>query len=136
MSDLRRSDVAPDQPLRLHVAAALQFPDGSMTASGLRREAKKGRLVIEKIANKDYTTLAAIEKMRELCRQQQEGRDAGAGRRGAMSKEESPMSGSSSTEDVKRALSRARMTLEELSRSLKPASSASTQHPLRKRKAP
>ena len=33
-----RGEVKPDTPLRLSVAAALAFPDGSMTASGLRRE--------------------------------------------------------------------------------------------------
>jgi hypothetical protein len=46
----------------------IAFPDGTMTASGLRREAERGRLIIERIANKDYTTLAQIERMRELCR--------------------------------------------------------------------
>lgn len=39
-----------------------------MTASGLRKEAARGRLVIERIAGKDYTTLAAIADMRKLCR--------------------------------------------------------------------
>jgi len=63
-----RNDVAPDTPLRLSVAAALAFPDGSMTASGLRREGVRGKLVIERIAGKDYTTLGNIERMRELCR--------------------------------------------------------------------
>jgi len=63
-----REDIGHDQPLRLAVAAALAFPDGSMTASGLRREAARGRLAIERIASKDYTTLANIERMRELCR--------------------------------------------------------------------
>ena len=47
-----------DRPLRLAVAAKVAFPDGSMRASGLRREAQRGRLVIERIAGKDYTTLA------------------------------------------------------------------------------
>ncbi len=42
--------VKPDTPLRLSVAAALGFPDGSMTASGLRREGARGRLVIERVA--------------------------------------------------------------------------------------
>src|SRR5262249_32472467 len=60
--------VKPDDPLRLDVAAALAYPDGSMTVSGLRREAAKGRLAIERVAGKDYTTLAAIEHMRALCR--------------------------------------------------------------------
>jgi hypothetical protein len=63
-----RNDVSSDTPLRLVIAAALAFPDGSMTASGLRREAAHGRLVVERIAGKDYTTLANIERMRELCR--------------------------------------------------------------------
>ncbi|MET4091280.1 hypothetical protein [Bradyrhizobium sp. S3.5.5] len=57
-----------DAPLRLRRAAELAFPGGGMTASGLRREAIRGRLVIERIAGKDYTTLAAIAKMRDLCR--------------------------------------------------------------------
>src|SRR5262245_40904316 len=60
-----REDIGDDQPVRLAVAAALAFPDGSMTASGLRREAARGRLVVERIAGKDYTTLANIELMRE-----------------------------------------------------------------------
>ena len=41
-----------------------------MTVSGLRREAAKGRLVIEVIAGKHFTTLAAIARMRELCRRE------------------------------------------------------------------
>src|ERR1700761_2950429 len=64
------SQFDPDAPLRLSVAAKLAFPDGSMTASGLRREAAKGRLVIERIAGKDFTTLYDIKRMRELCRVQ------------------------------------------------------------------
>jgi hypothetical protein len=69
-----RDEIAPDTPLRLDVAAAIAFPDGSMTASGLRREGKRGRLAIERIAGKDYTTLSAIERMRELCRVKAPGR--------------------------------------------------------------
>src|SRR6516165_10589662 len=65
---LSRSDITTDTPLRLKVAAALAYPDGSMSASGLRREARKGHLVVERTAGKDYTTLANIERMRELCR--------------------------------------------------------------------
>jgi hypothetical protein len=62
------SQFNPDAPLRLSIAAKLAFPDGSMTASGLRREAARGRLRIERIANKDFVTLAEIKRMRELCR--------------------------------------------------------------------
>src|SRR6185437_2649593 len=39
-----------------------------MTVAGLRRERDRDRLVIEKIAGKEFTTLAHIERMRELCR--------------------------------------------------------------------
>jgi hypothetical protein len=63
-------DFPRDAPLRLARAAELAFPDGGMTASGLRREAARGRLTIERIAGKDYTTLAAIDEMRKLCRRE------------------------------------------------------------------
>jgi len=33
-----RESITPDTPLRLSVAAALAYPDGSMTANGLRRD--------------------------------------------------------------------------------------------------
>jgi hypothetical protein len=39
-----RESITTDTPLRLSVAAALAYPDGSMTASGLRREAKRADL--------------------------------------------------------------------------------------------
>src|SRR5262249_4443525 len=81
----------PDTPLRLDVAAALAFPDGSMTASGLRREAAKGRLAIERVAGKDFTTLAAIENMRALCRVPQKAFVCGFAR-----KTETPMAPSAS----------------------------------------
>jgi hypothetical protein len=46
-----------DTPLRLARAVEVAFPDGGMTVSGLRSEAKKGRLAIEVIAGKHFTTL-------------------------------------------------------------------------------
>jgi transcriptional regulator with XRE-family HTH domain len=70
--------ITPDAPLRLNVAAALAYPDGSMTAHGLRKEASKGRLIIERTAGKYYTTLAAITRMRELCRLNPKARNAGS----------------------------------------------------------
>jgi hypothetical protein len=66
-----------DDPLRLEDAIKFGFPHGGMTVSGLRREAARGRLVIEKIANKDFTSLRNIEEMRKLCRVKAEGRDSG-----------------------------------------------------------
>ena len=59
--------ISDDTPLRLEAAAAIAFPDGGMTANGLRRESKRGRLVIERVAGKDYTTIGHIARMRELC---------------------------------------------------------------------
>jgi hypothetical protein len=59
--------VTTDTPLRLDVAAKLAYPFGGMTASGLLTEARRGRLVMERVAGKYYTTLANIKRMRELC---------------------------------------------------------------------
>jgi hypothetical protein len=62
-----RTAVSDDDPLLLSVAAVLAFPDGSMTVTVLRRERDAGRLAVERIGNRDYTTLAAIREMREKC---------------------------------------------------------------------
>jgi hypothetical protein len=58
--------VGPDVPLRLDIAVKIAFPYGGMTVSGLRKEYARGRLVIERIAGKDYVTLNAIEKAAAL----------------------------------------------------------------------
>ena len=58
------SVIGDDTLLRLGVAAALEFPDGSMSAAGLRREAQHGRLKVWRIAGKDYTTKQALKEMR------------------------------------------------------------------------
>src|SRR5271166_407365 len=70
--------VDPSAPLRLEIAAVIAFPDGSMTASGLRREGARGRLTIERIAGKDYVTLRSIEAMRTKCRDQVREPDCGS----------------------------------------------------------
>jgi hypothetical protein len=128
-------DVKPDQPLRLNIAAALAYPDGSMTASGLRKEAAKGRLVIERTAGKDYTTLASIQRMRELCRLQPKGPDCGSEKQDATNAAASvtPPYGSSSMENIRRARSAATAIVEGLKGNSKPTSTAST--PRRRKKA-
>jgi hypothetical protein len=130
-------EIALDTPLRLATAAALAFPDGSMTASGLRREAERGRLAIERIAGKDFTTLAAIAEMRELGRQNPKDRVSGSAKPGAARAGEQPTrpSGSSSTENIRRARAAAAMTVSALKESLSSTSTASTP-PRRSRKAP
>jgi hypothetical protein len=98
-----RDEIKQDTPLRLGVAAALAFPDGSMTASGLRREGARGKLVVERIAGKDYTTLVNIERMRELCRVEVKVPDCGSEDVG-----EGPPNGSSSIMAKKSAQARAK----------------------------
>lgn len=70
MARVSREQVTGDTRLRLEEAAALAFPDGSVSAGGLRKEAGRGRLAIERIAGKLYTTLNAIDEMCQLCRVQ------------------------------------------------------------------
>jgi len=106
-----------DTPLRLAVAASLAFPDGSMTASGLRREAARGRLVIERIAGNDYTTLADIKRMREKCRNQPRVPDCGSAASGATSEAALPIlpcGTSVTTTDCSRAQDAASMIVEAL----------------------
>jgi hypothetical protein len=59
--------VDKNAPLRLADAAEIAFPFGRMTASGLRREAARGNLLITRITGKDFTTLRAIEEMFQKC---------------------------------------------------------------------
>jgi hypothetical protein len=101
--------VKPDTPLRLDVAATLAYPDGSMTASGLRKEAGRGRLVIERIAGKDYTTLRAISEMREKCRVNPKALGCGSSPSGEKptARSESDQSGSSEMERAR--LARAKL---------------------------
>jgi hypothetical protein len=110
--------VGPDTPLRLGVAAAIAYPDGSMTVSGLRREAARGRLVIERTAGKDYTTLSNIARMRELCRVEVKAPGSGCAERNTIEPESLPTRqlGSSKTEHTARAREAALMIAEGLKR--------------------
>jgi hypothetical protein len=113
--------VTPDTPLRLEIAAVLAFPDGSMTAAGLRREGARGRLVIERIAGKDFTTLANIERMRELCQLHPKELDFGSAGNAETRKAglRTPPSTSSETVDIKRARAAAEMIVAKLKESSK-----------------
>jgi hypothetical protein len=108
-------NVHPDEPLRLEEAIKFAFPHGGMTASGLRNEARAGRLVIEKIANKHFTTLRAIEEMRKSCRVKNSQPAFGSVRRATIE----TRSGSSSIMESKLALAAARMAVTELKNSSK-----------------
>jgi hypothetical protein len=89
-------------PLRLAQAAEIAFPGGGMTASALRREASRGRLTIERIAGKDYVTLAEIDALRPRCRR--EATEPASGPHWATKGQ----SGSSETPDAELALAAAR----------------------------
>ena len=75
MPNQNRAEITPDTPLRLADAVKIAFPMGGMTVAGLRRERDRNRLVVEKVAGKEFTTLAHIERMRELCREEARGLD-------------------------------------------------------------
>jgi hypothetical protein len=110
----------PDTPLRLSDAVRIAFPLGGMTVSGLRSEAARGRLVIEKIANKQFVTLRAIEMMWELCRAEQP--DQGYG---LSPKKSTPPAGASGTRPGSSETARSKYALAALhktARALKPSS--------------
>lgn len=95
----KREDVTETTPLRLDAAVALAFPAGGMTVNGLRTEAARGRLSIGRVAGKDFTTLADIERMIERCRLDESLRASGSGRSvGGTGNSSPPRRGSSSTE--------------------------------------
>lgn len=110
VENLSQAEIAKDAPLRLAIAAELAFPMGGMTAAGLRKEAVRGNLAIERIAGKDYTTLGAIESMRERCRRETRAPDSGSGQPGAVKEP----SGSSETEANDLALASAKLSMEKL----------------------
>jgi len=99
-----------DAPLRLAGAAALAYPFGGMTASGLRREAARGNLAIERTAGKDYVTLAAIDEMRARCRREATAPVFGSSRLG----EDVRPTGSPGTADRRLALAAALAAAERL----------------------
>ena len=101
---MTKEEIDDDTPLRLAEAAKIAFPYGGMTAAGLRREAKRGRLVIERVAGKDFTTLGHIERMRELCRVSQSDRDFGNEKRALTKTATMPPSGLFSMEAARSAL--------------------------------
>src|ERR1700688_183118 len=91
MPPWKRSDITADTPLRLADAIKIAFPMGGMTVAGLRRERDRDRLVIEKIAGKEFTTLAHIERMRKLCRVEARVPDSNSKASGETKPETSPI---------------------------------------------
>lgn len=123
-----QSNITSETPLRLAEAARLAFPDGSMKVSGLRKEIAKGRLVVERIAGKDYTTPANIGRMRELCRVERKAQDCGCSGHGKVATESTPPRGASLTGKQSEALASARAKLRKL-RQLSPTTSLASTDP-------
>lgn len=61
--------ITPDTPLRLAQAAELAFPGGGIKAWVLRKERGAGRLRTWLVAGKEFSTLADIEAMNNMCKQ-------------------------------------------------------------------
>jgi hypothetical protein len=123
--------IGPDTPLRLADIIPIAFPHGGMSVSGLRREAKRGRLAVEVIANKQFTTLNAIERMRSLCRADQSGQDSGSNLKNSTPRASANATppGSSLTERSKSALAALHKTARELKKGSPNISPSSTAHP-------
>jgi hypothetical protein len=111
--------------LRLGIAAALEFPDGSVSAAGLRREASHGRLQIWRIAGKDFTSRRALKEMRERCaRPSHQDSSCDAHAKGA------GPSGSSSTKNAKSAQALALASAQKLKSRSRTISSKTDNRPL------
>ena len=113
----------PKAPLRLAEAAAVC----GLKISALRTEARKGRLMVSRIAGKDHTTLADIERMFELCRVIQKEPGCGSDQLAAMQTERSSKPPTSSrTERDKLALDAALMHARKLKEGSPTTSPANT----------
>jgi len=120
------SAITPTTPLRLALAAEIAFPGGGVTVATLRREGAKGRLAIERIGNRDFTTLAAIDSMRSLCRVTPEAPTYGSGLPVNARQVSTLPYGSSETPDTSAALASALAHVERLKRRSPNTSPANT----------
>src|SRR5271156_1520972 len=104
MSALPHLIVNNDTPQRLGVVAA-QF---GLTAAALRTEAKRGRLVISRVAGKDWTSVAEVQRMFGLCRVTPEALTYGSDQPASATMESIPQYGSSEMAPASVALASAR----------------------------
>ena len=128
MSPPASAEITETTPLRLKDAVRLGFPHGGMTVSGLRKERDRGRLVVEKIAGKEFTTLRHINQMRELCRDNPKDPGSGSNPRRETRQESSQgaQHGSFETERKRSALDALRQTARVLSKPSRNTSSENT----------
>jgi hypothetical protein len=112
-----RDAITPNTPLHLETAAALAFPDGSISALALRNAAARGELEHMRIGGRILTKLAWIEEFTERCRHKPKGRAYGGAEapRGQMASAETATGSSKTTTDVS-ARASAQLVLENLRR--------------------
>ena len=108
-------------PFRLAEAAAIAFPNGGMTVSGFAAR-RHAAAQIERLPNKDYCTLAAIDDMRALCLVPPKALASGSGPRRQTMPVNSPADrpGSSATEGAVSPQAALEMKLEKLKGVLPP----------------
>jgi hypothetical protein len=116
---LPRIIIDNDTPQRLAVVAA-QF---GQTAGALRTEARRGRLVISRVAGKDWTSVVEVQRMFNLCRVMPEAPTYGLDQPASAA---TPRSGLSETMDTSIALASAWASVEKLRRRLPNTRPAST----------
>jgi hypothetical protein len=61
------SEIDPDLPVHLAGIIPIMFPLGGTTPSSLRKEVARGRLLLMRIAGKDFTTINAVKEMLRIC---------------------------------------------------------------------
>lgn len=110
VTQAERVQTASGAPMRLADAAALF----GLSVSALRTEARHGRLVISRVAGKDFVTKAEIERMFERCQLAPKAPDYGSGLPEPRTAATSEPHGSSATESINRARDAVLMTMERL----------------------
>ncbi len=97
------------------------------TLAMLRTEHRKGRLLAYPVAGKLRATDSAIREMRRLCLEEQKGHDSTSDQPAPTV----PQSGSSSTEEKRKAQDALKATVKALTSRSRPTSQKNTSHPAR-----
>lgn len=111
--------IAPSDWITLDTAAALAFPDGTVTVHVLRTQRNKGLLDTWRLGRREYTTLEAVNRMKQKCH--------AAPRQPASGSAPAPAakpSSSSSTEDGKSAQAAALASVKRLKKRLQTISAS------------
>jgi hypothetical protein len=113
------------KPIRLAEAAATY----GLTVGALRAESRRGKLTIWRVAGKDFTSQAEIERMFELCRVNPVEPICGSDQCAGEEAGPNPPCGSSETDHIKKALDAAKANASRLKLGLPPISQRSTNPP-------